>query len=193
MQKRKVKPRKCKSCRGDFYPSNNMQLVCSPACAFALVDKKKDVDAVKSKRLDRARQRQDKERIKTLAQLLKEAEAVVNKYVRLRDYHLGCCSCDKPAEWSGQWHASHYRSVGSSPQLRFNLWNIHKGCSQCNNYLSGNIGEYRIRLIKRFGIDRVEWIEHQNDIRRYTPEYARRIKAIFSKRCRMIEKRLGLR
>ena len=190
MKRRATRQKTCKSCKLKFTPDRQMQSVCSPLCAIKMIDKRKEKENLAAKRDERRRLKEQKEKVKSLAQLLKEAESVVNRYVRLRDHHLGCCSCDKPKSWGGQWHASHYRSVGSSPHLRFNLHNIHKGCSQCNNYRSGNIGEYRIRLIARFGLDYVESLENNNEIRRYTPEYARRIKAVFAKRCKILEKRI---
>ena len=101
----------------------------------------------------------DKERIKPKSKWLAELQALVNKYVRLRDAAQGCISCDKPSSWDGQWHASHYHSRGHSSQLRFNLWNIHKGCSVCNSHLSGNIGQYTPKLIEKIGQTKMDWME----------------------------------
>jgi hypothetical protein len=60
-------------------------------------------------------------------------------------------------------NAGHYRTVGSSPELRFNEENCHIQCEHCNSHLSGNIIEYRKRLIAKIGIDRVEWIEGKHE------------------------------
>ncbi len=84
---------------------------------------------------------------------MREAQAAFNSWVRLRDAALGCVSCDKPATWAGQWHASHFRSVGSSPEHRFNPLNVHRACSVCNNHLSGNILGYQPELIRRIGAE----------------------------------------
>jgi len=127
---------------------------------------------------------------KTKAQWAKEAQAVFNKYVRLRDRHDGCISCDKPASWHGQWHASHFYSRGHSSGLRFNLWNVVKSCSVCNSHLSGNIGEYRPRLIDKIGQARYDWLlEHKSDLADHSIDYLRRVKAIFTERCKRIERR----
>ncbi|MDG6786005.1 recombination protein NinG, partial [Glaesserella parasuis] len=45
------------------------------------------------------------------------------------------------------------------PELRFNEDNVHKQCSACNNHLSGNITEYRINLVRKIGVERVEALE----------------------------------
>jgi len=40
--------------------------------------------------------------------------------------------------------------------------NIHKSCSECNNFKSGNLSEFRIRLIGKIGLDMIEFLESQN-------------------------------
>ena len=96
--------------------------------------------------------------LKTLTEYCDELQILVNKYVRLRDVNEGCISCDKDKYWSGQWHCSHYIPRGVSSFLRFNLWNMHKSCSVCNNYKSGNIGDYTPRLIEKIGQEKYDWI-----------------------------------
>lgn len=175
------KPKACKHCGSAFLPSRPMQSVCSPICASRLVKASKKAEI----QTTRARREAAKPRAKWLA----EAQAVVNRYVRMRDRSLPCCSCDRPASWDGQWHASHFRSVGAASGLRFNLWNIHKGCSICNNHLSGNISGYRPRLIERIGLERLEWLESQNHLVRHDIEYLKRFKAVMGKRLKRLEKR----
>jgi len=116
-----------------------------------------------------------KETIKPKSKWLAELQAQVNKYVRLRDINDGCISCDKTSDWVGQWHCGHYFSRGHSSSLRFNLWNMHKQCSVCNNHLSGNIGEYTPKLIGKIGIDRYNYLEsHKSDIKSYDIEWIKR-------------------
>ena len=114
-------------------------------------------------------------------------QAIVNKIVRLRDRHLPCCSCDRPASWDGQWHASHLRSVGAASAVRFNLWNIHKGCSVCNNHLSGNLAEYLPRIRARIGDDKVDWLYRQNQIASYDIDYLKRFKAVMGKKLKRMD------
>lgn len=67
-------------------------------------------------------------------------------------------------------NAGHYRSVGSCPELRFEPLNVHLQCEYCNTYLHANLINYRINLIKKIGIKKVEWIEGKHDPKRYTKE-----------------------
>lgn len=124
-----------------------------------------------------------------VADWLKKCEKVVNKYVRIRDRGRPCICCDWPDDGSNARHASHFRSVGACSSLRFNLWNIHAGCAQCNVMKSGNISEYRLRLIEKIGIERVEWIESQPKQKRFDLHYLKKLYATFLKLNKRLEKR----
>lgn len=115
--------------------------------------------------------------IKPRSKWLQETQADVNAVVRERDRNDGCISCDKPSTWAGQWHASHFKSVGSSPALRFDLANIHKSCSVCNNWLSGNIGPYRARLIAKIGQEEVDRLEGPQEPQKWSIDDLKVIKA----------------
>ena len=152
-----MKPRACKSCRVEFTPARSMQAVCSPMCAFMDLQTRKNKAAAKAKAEDRKLTRIALVALKTRSTLIKEAQTAVNAWVRRRDAHLPCVSCGRMHE--GQWHAGHYCSTGSRPDLRFDLANIHKQCAPCNNHLSGNLIPYRVKLIDRIGqaeVDRLE-------------------------------------
>lgn len=191
---KEIKPKKCKApgCGKPFRPTMTTQKVCSIACALAM-SKDSKVQKVAAKAITKqAREdlKERREKLKTRAEYAKEAQAAINRYVRLRDAHLGCISCSKPASWQGQWHCSHFRSVGAAPHLRFNLWNMNKSCSACNNFLSGNIMVYRPALIEKIGQAKVDWLECNSDVARHDIPYLRRVKAVFSKKARRLEKRL---
>lgn len=172
----------CKQCGDEFEPFRPMQTVCGPLCASRWVrsEKKREREEVKAK----------KKAVKPRKKWMEECQQVINKYVRMRDRDLPCCSCDRPASWGGQWHASHYRSVGAASGIRFNLWNIHKGCSICNNHLSGNIAEYSPRIRARIGDEKVDWLCMQNKIIQYDIGYLERLKDVMSRKLKRLEKRL---
>ena len=174
---------RCKICRIKFDAKYFLQKTCiNPPCLAEWV--KRDRDA-KQKKSDAVR----KLAVKPLPKWLSEAQAAVNRYVRARDAKHGCISCGKGSLWSGQWHCSHYYSRGHSSALRFNLLNMHKSCSVCNGHLSGNIGEYTPRLIKKIGqvnFDRLE--SRKSDKASYSVEYLARLKKIFNKRARFYER-----
>lgn len=176
------KTKLCKACREPFMAYKSTRMVCSPDCAAAFAKAKRE-------KAERAADREKRAKLKTRSDWLKEAQAQVNRYVRLRDAHLPCASCDRPASWGGQWHASHFRSVGAASAVRYSLWNIHKACSICNNHKSGNLSEYEPRLRARIGDAKVDWLRTQNQRTDYSIDYLRRLKAIFSKKANRLAKR----
>lgn len=175
--------KRCRICKSYFRPFNSMQFVCGTKCAveYAQIKRYKDEKKKISKR---------KEELKTLSEWLKEAQSALNAFVRVRDHELPCISCQRHHQ--GQYHAGHYRTTKAASQLRFNLFGVNKQCQPCNSHLSGNITEYRINLVKKIGVERVEWLETNNDQRRYSVEYAKRVKKIFSKRARLYKKLKGI-
>lgn len=186
------RPKKCavQTCRASFVPRASFQTWCSPDCGVALARAKAEKKRKSMAQVERREIKVRKERLKSRADYAKEAQAAINRYVRLRDAHLGCVSCNKPATWQGQWHCSHFRSVGAAPHLRFNLWNMNKSCSACNNFLSGNIMAYRPALIRKIGQEKVDWLECNNDMARHDIPYLKRLKSIFTRKARRIEKRI---
>jgi len=162
--------RKCKQCREWFNPFRSNQSVCSAACAY---------EYAKAKEWKK-RKKVLKEKVKTKSDHLKEAQYYFNKYIRMRDEGKGCISCGKHNE---KFDAGHYRSVGSHPQLRFNEINVHGQCRHCNSFLSGNLIEYRKNLIKRIGVDMVEWLEQEHEPRRLTVDEIKALKKKYQNLC----------
>ena len=140
-------------CGKVFQKTKHTQMVCGYQCASAYVRKQKEKAWNKEKKVR-------KEALKTRGDYLKELQTVFNKWIRLRDKGLPCISCNKPAKKE---NAGHYRSVGGNPELRFNEDNCFLQCEYCNTYLHGNLIEYRKNLIKRIGIDKVNWLEGKHD------------------------------
>ena len=183
---------RCPQCRAKLDPGQRIHPDCIAPYAEAQAAKAERTRAKKARldaKVERAEIRRRKEQIKTRAQWLAECQAVINRYVRLRDAGKPCVSCDRPASWDGQWHASHLRSVGAASAVRFHLWNIHKACSICNHHLSGNVAEYLPRVRARIGDNKVAWLYDQNQLVRYDVAYLKRLKAVMGSRLRRLEKR----
>lgn len=106
---------------------------------------------------------------------IKKAQKACNEYIRERDKHLPCISCGR--HHNGQYHAGHFIPAGRGAALRFDERNIFKQCSPCNNHLSGNIGEYRKALIVRLGLEVVEWLESNHEIRKWTIDELKQIES----------------
>lgn len=166
----KPKKKKCRNteCRREYLSERPMQTACSIPCAMAIARKQRErAQAEKAKR-ERAETRAAKEKIKRRADYLADAQAAFNGFIRERDHYEPCISCGRHHQ--GQWHAGHYRTVGSHPELRFSEANCHKQCAPCNNHKSGNVVEYRINLVRKIGADAVAWLEGPHDPRHYTIE-----------------------
>lgn len=183
------KPRTCRVCKTVFQPHKTMQQVCGPECAIKQAQAKRAKAERVADIADRKIIKAKLEKLKPLSKLAKEAEHWINRIARIRDKDMPCISCDRPPSWNGQWHASHYKSVGSNSALRFNLLNIHKACSICNNHLSGNIAEYARRLPDRIGIERFGLIENHPRDKKYSREYLIRLKSIAMRWCKRLERR----
>lgn len=166
------KPKKCKECGESFVPNKPMQKVCSVACAITHA---KTAGEATRKR-DQAKQvREARQKLKGRSEYAKEAQQAFNAWVRERDSGLPCISCGRFHQ--GQWHAGHYRTVGSSPELRFEPLNCHRQCAPCNNHKSGDIVNYRINLVRKIGLEAVEWLEGSHEPKRYTIDDLKAIKA----------------
>ncbi|WP_338805090.1 recombination protein NinG [Xenorhabdus griffiniae] len=193
------KPKICKICQSEFTPKSTTHSVCTLECAIELSNRNTQRKEERELRRQRSIARQElkarKEKLKSQPDWLKEAQAAFNKYIRARDHGKECISCGCELVGSGNYltgsaiDASHYRSRAAASQLRFNVFNVHSSCTRCNRQLSGNAVEYRIRLIKRIGLSRVEALESNNQLRKFDIEYLKRVKQIFIRRARYYEKR----
>lgn len=145
-----LKPKKCKACKARFSPAMPMQSVCGVLCAQSVARKKREAEEKKTTRARR-------EKLKSRKDWEKEAQTAFNAWIRARDADLPCISCGR--HHGGQWHAGHYLSTGARPELRFEPDNVQKQCAPCNSHLSGNLIMYRVGLIARIGLERVEALE----------------------------------
>ena len=189
------KPKKCKNpaCGISFPPQRLGQAVCSPKCGLAIKEVNQEKARKSLAQVERREIKVRKEKLKGRADHLREAQAAVNEYVRLRDAHRPCISCDSMPNdhdlmTGSRWDAGHYRSVGACPELRFEPLNIHRQCVKCNRNLSGNAVEYRIRLVLRIGADKVAWLEGPHEPRKYTVEEIKTIKAEYRAKTRELKR-----
>jgi len=170
----------CKSCKQPFTQYNTIQALCVP-CAIVKGKKKTVKDAKTVKNAQKRELIAAKEAIKTRREWMKEAQQAFNAYIRARDADMPCISCDKPASWNGQWHASHYYATSIRPNLRFNENNVHKACSVCNNYMHGNLTPYRVKLILKIGIELMNILDKDTTPAKYTIQDLKEIKARYVK------------
>jgi len=189
-----MKTRRCKLCRLKIAAD---QAILGGIYAFCswdhLYEYTRSDAAKKAAKTNLARESKAiKESLKTASDYVSEAQAAFNGYIRARDKEKPCISCGSSNNNSasgGAFDAGHYRSRGSAGHLRYNTLNCWGQCKKCNRYLSGNVVEFRKRLIDRIGSVRVEALEHDNGARRFTIEYLKRIKKIFTKRKKLYEEK----
>lgn len=154
----------CKHCKNSFIPTRPMQTTCGYLCALEHAKEKAKTQQGKDKR-KAIKQFKDSD----IAVLKRLAQTLVNKYVRVRDNLQPCISCGFKGD-SRQWHAGHYMPMGNNGSIRYHEDNIHKQCSICNNHLSGNLAMYRISLIEKIGLEKVEWLESEKQPKKWTVE-----------------------
>jgi len=151
----KIRQKRCKVCREYFTPRSSFAKACGPECAETYVRQEKA-------KKDRQERQKGLQALKTKRDYIKEAQVAFNAYIRARDAHQPCISCGVPLQAEavgGGYDCGHWRSVGSAPHLRFHEDNAHGQCKKCNRYDSGRAVDYRIGLIARIGLSRVECLE----------------------------------
>ena len=169
--------RRCKVCRSLFAPRSITHKACGPGCAVVVAEAERKAQERKS---DKVR----KLALKSRQDWLREAQAAFNAFIRERDRADPCISCGRFHD--GKWNAGHYRSLGAQPALRFDENNVHKQCEPCNSYLSGNVVEYRIRLLAKIGQSAVELLEIEHAPAKYSIEDAQRIKTVYKAKLKQL-------
>jgi hypothetical protein len=167
----------CKQCNKAFQPARPMQSVCSPLCAAKHVKgkKKEERETVKKRKAE----------LQTIPDLIKLAQVEFNAFIRARDKGKPCICCGRPLDGDGiggSVDAGHYRSTGSASHLRFNEDNCHAQSKQCNRWGAGRAVDYRIGLIERIGLERVEALENNNTQKKWTREELREIREIYKQK-----------
>jgi hypothetical protein len=156
-------PKDCRQCGKVFTPARSTQVICSPRCATKMATASAKAKKTAERELTKAR----RESLKTIADRIKEAQTEFNAYIRLRDQAQPCICCGRTANdrdliTGSRWDAGHYRSTGSASHLRFNEDNCHRQLVVCNRHGAGRAVDYRIGLVKRIGLERVEALESNN-------------------------------
>jgi hypothetical protein len=175
----------CKYCGTKFAPVRPLAQVCSPICAIRL-GKAKKAD-------DRKELKARRERIKTIPQLIKEAQVAFNAFIRERDRDQACICCGRQQTnvdglHAHGWDSGHYRSTGSASHLRFHEDNAHRQLVYCNRHGAGRAVDYRLGLIARIGVERVEALECSNDPHKWTRDELIAIRATYQAKTKQLLK-----
>ena len=191
LKQKPINKYKCVICRSPaaFYVGNKK--VCSDECRTKLIQITLEKAVTNRQKLERKENKKRKRELdETIPKLTKEAQKEFNRYIRARDHGKPCISCGKPfaSGLGGLFDCGHYRSVGAAKHMRFNPLNAHGQCVHCNRDLSGNIVEYRKWLINKIGVNLVESIENNNNIKKWTKDELKRIKLVFRRKAKHYER-----
>jgi hypothetical protein len=171
---------RCRNCKEKFEPIKFLQKYClNDECLRVFVADVKEKTWQKTK----AKAKLD---LMTLSDYLKLTQQVFNKWINLRDKGLPCISCDKLI--TGRVNASHFWNANNHYNVRFNEDNVHSSCITCNQFLSGNLLEYRTRLISKIGIERFNNLEAESkQTRKFTKEELKDIINIYKLKIKQLE------
>ena len=138
---------RCKNCKQKFEQIRFNQKFClDPECVKVWVAEAKDQNWKKTKKKMQAD-------IETVQELMKAAQIVFNKFIRIRDKDQPCISCGSKLE--NKFDAGHYFSSGGHKAVTFDEDNVHGQCVACNQWKHGNLIQYQIGIEQRIGGDRL--------------------------------------
>lgn len=172
---------RCRNCKEKFEPKTFLQKYClKDECVRVWVESEKAKQWKKTK----AKAKQD---LMTLSDYLRLTQQIFNKYIRLRDKGQPCISCGAKAGTYTITAGHYFPSTNKS--VTFNEDNLHGQCwYNCNSSKSGNLAEYRLGLIQRIGLERVEKLELESrKTRKFTKDELKEIMAIYKKKCKELE------
>lgn len=188
---------RCAHCKAKLTPERAGQIVhmeCAAAWVVAQHDKREREEAKKARmaaKVERATTRARKQALKRIPDLIKEAQHAFNAFIRLRDANKRCICCDQAlgaGEVGGAYDCGHYRSTGSASHLRFHEDNAHAQRKACNRWGAGRAVDYRIGLVARIGLARVEALEADNHVHRWTRDELIEIRAKYVQKLKDLKK-----
>jgi hypothetical protein len=181
---------KVKDCRAKLpKDAPPWQEVCSIACSLVWLEvKKAKARALQAKRSKKERYEKVRNfRMQERPHQLRLTQSVFNRFIRLLDKDQGCITCLKPASWQGQWHAGHWKTTKARSDLRFCPLNVHKQCSECNNFHSGRADEYEKRLAEMYGQAVIDYLNTDLGPLTLSGEQLAKMRRTFAAECRLLE------
>lgn len=103
-----------------------------------------------------------------LVKAKERAQRTFNEWVRLTDstettgspWSCICCTCGKEVPNDGSLHASHYLlDSKNGNSTSFDRVNVNSSCKSCNRYLHGNLGNYALFIIKKYGQEEMDRLQ----------------------------------
>jgi hypothetical protein len=176
--------KKCRNCQERFTPiRSTLEKYCQKdECIRAMVCETKE-------KLWKQNKKKMKEDIMTVQDYMKIAQQTFNKYIRLRDQGKNCISCGKKPKKE---NAGHFYSAGTHTAVRFDERNVHLQCEHCNTFLSGNLLNYREKLLIKLGFEEFEHLSvDAMKTRKYTREELKEIIELYKQKIKDVSKITG--
>lgn len=110
---------------------------------------------------ERSITKQKKKELMTRTKWYARLQTLVNQYVtKVRDKDKGCCTCGTTNNI--KYDCGHCFTIAARPDIRFDLFNMHKQCSvQCNQHGSGMRHEYKRFIVDTYGPEELERLERE--------------------------------
>lgn len=123
---------------------------------------------------------------KQLKSLKNKAWKLFSEYIRRRDKGT-CFTCGDKRPWKSQ-NAGHFRHK----RLDFDEININCQCVRCNKWLHGNLAVYGVRLVEKYGLERIKDLHKRADeFKPYTKEQLEIIIARYSNLLKELDNELS--
>ena len=173
------KGRNCRICDNRFKPLTFYQWWCCEEHESELISRlakearqKRIIQQEKNRKKEAQQERRSikvrKLALQPLSYFHKQAQSAFNEFIRTRDAGQSCISCGRNT--GAKMNAGHYRTVGASKETRYDESNCHLQCEHCNSYLSGNIDEYKPRLIGKIGQAAFDRLMGPHELKKWTRE-----------------------
>lgn len=165
---------RCKNCKEKFEAKHFNQKYCLKEDCVRVW-----VEAAKVKNWKNTKKKMKAE-LMTLSDYMKIAQQVFNKYIRERDKHKTCVSCEKPL--GAKFDAGHYYST-KHKSVTFDEDNVHGQCTACNQHKHGNLLNYQIGIQKRIGAEKLlELYVKAHETKKYTIPEVKEIIATYKQK-----------
>lgn len=192
-------PTRCPNCREKFAAEEKARgLRIHSDCIDEWLKKltaKKQAARLKQERarakVERAEFRRRKEAIKTIADLIEDAQREFNRFIRLRDADKPCFDCGKPYEpqrVGGSIDAGHLRSRGAATHLRFTETNVFGQRKNCNRPGGATEEAKKAGAAARIGWDEVNALYADNRVHKWTREELIAIRDKYRLKAKELEK-----
>ena len=170
---------RCKNCKEKFEAKHFNQKYClKEDCVRVWVEAAKEKNWKNTKKKMKAE-------LMTLSDYMKIAQQVFNKYIRERDKHKLCVSCEKPL--GAKFDAGHYYST-KHKSVTFDEDNVHAQCTACNRHKHGNLLNYQIGIQKRIGAEKLlELYVKAHETKKYTIPEVKEIIATYKQKIKDFE------